>query len=263
MKERAFNLFAVALQQLIGSVQALGVKYVEKPNIDIIVDVKRYDLQMPDILCERCNSYSQHGEDIIIDSLLRAAMVEPSDRPMILELGSNHPVNMSNTWMLYQRGFRSVLVDANPRYEHDTLKSRPEDIFLCAGVATDDARTATLYVPQHAEVASLSLSFVLSWYERRGWCAEIEEIEVELYSINDIFLKYFTPPGPVILAIDIEGLDFQILQSIDWENWKPPIICIERDRRERSSAAARGYLKERGYTITAATAVNDIFLLAS
>lgn len=255
----AFNLFTVAMERMSGAIKALGARGTGDPNFDIVVDVGSYDLAMPDILCDRIQSYSQHGEDVILAGLLRAMGIEAGEKPVILELGSNHPVNMSNTWLLYKQGYRSVLVEANPRYERDTVKARPEDTFLCAGVTPGNEREAILFVPQHAEVASFSLPFVSSWYERRGWKAEIIEVKVPLHNINQIFETYFDRLGPAILTLDLEGLDFQIIQSIDWERWKPRIICLERDRRARSSAVAKRYLEEKGYELIAATDVNDIF----
>ena len=44
--------------------------------------------------------------------------------------------------------------------------------------------------------------------------------------INDVIAKYFDP-YPNLLSIDVEGLDIDILKSMNFHAYKPEVICVE------------------------------------
>src|SRR5689334_18987985 len=58
------------------------------------------------------HSYSQCGEDIIIDHVFRLRGI-PS--PSYIDIGANHPYFINNTAMFYERGCRGINIEANPQ----------------------------------------------------------------------------------------------------------------------------------------------------
>ena len=58
-------------------------------------------------------TFSQSGEDIIIDYILRVSGY-PKVRCSYLDIGANHAKELSNTYFFYKQGIRGVLVEANP-----------------------------------------------------------------------------------------------------------------------------------------------------
>ncbi|MFR4477508.1 MAG: hypothetical protein ACLT3Y_10060 [Ruminococcus callidus] len=79
-------------------------------------------------------SYSQAGEDAILMYIFVMLGV-PLSQCTYLDLGANHPCDMSNTWFFYQQGARGILVDANPKLAEELRQARPEDrvINACVG----------------------------------------------------------------------------------------------------------------------------------
>jgi len=47
--------------------------------------------------------------------------------------------------------------------------------------------------------------------------------------VNDILTNHFEA-GLHFISIDAEGVDFPILQSIDFTRFRPKIICVEASR---------------------------------
>ena len=72
----------------------------------------------PDIDVYIPPQFSQRGEDLIIESIINAILVNEPNRNKVvryLEIGANHPIASSSTFLFYARGARGVLIEANPK----------------------------------------------------------------------------------------------------------------------------------------------------
>src|SRR5579862_233282 len=58
---------------------------------------------------KRARTYAQTGEDRILLSLLGEWK-----STFYVDVGCNHPLDSSNTYLLYQMGWRGLCIDANP-----------------------------------------------------------------------------------------------------------------------------------------------------
>jgi hypothetical protein len=68
-----------------------------------------------------------------------------------------------------------------------------------------------------------------------------------------------------LLSIDVEGLDYQIVSSIDLKKYRPKVVCLESveytggDTYVKSKKLA-SYLYKNGYFLYADTFINSIFV---
>jgi FkbM family methyltransferase len=85
----------------------------------------------------------------------------------------------------------------------------------------------------------------------------VDEIEVRLVPLNDILEKHFSN-GIDFISIDTEGVDMQILQSIDFNRCRPKMICVEASRPQNEF---HEWLSPFGYGFVAITPDNLIFRL--
>ena len=88
---------------------------------------------------------------------------------------------------------------------------------------------------------------------------------MRLININTIFRDYCSTI-PDLLSIDVEGLDFEILKSIDYEKYQPKVICAETllyDDKQKGykNPEISQFLQSKNYSIYADTRVNTIFCL--
>jgi hypothetical protein len=74
------------------------------------------------------NSYSQYGEDKIIDRLLGY-----KKSGFYINVGANHPYRFSNTYMFYKKGYRGVNIEPNP-ISFEKFLIRKGDINLNIGI---------------------------------------------------------------------------------------------------------------------------------
>jgi hypothetical protein len=91
----------------------------------------------------------------------------------------------------------------------------------------------------------------------------ISEVKkIKTININKLFEKYFIPD---FLSIDVEGIDFEIIQSINFNLNRPKVICVETAEFSPVPPGIKVYesidfLKEKGYIFYADTYNNSIFL---
>ena len=86
------------------------------------------------------------------------------------------------------------------------------------------------------------------------------------YTIQNILNEYCNGIFPDLLSIDVEGLDEQILKSIDFEKTAPTIIVTEtidysptyKENLKRKEIIS--FLKSKGYIAYADTMINTIFV---
>ena len=91
-----------------------------------------------------------------------------------------------------------------------------------------------------------------------------ESRRVPMQSINEIFQKSFKRL-PDFISLDVEGLDLKILETLDFERFRPHIFCIEtlsysENGNQEKNKEIINFMKSRKYSIFADTYVNTIFV---
>lgn len=89
-------------------------------------------------------------------------------------------------------------------------------------------------------------------------------IKLPLVPVNRILEQHFEV-CPNLISLDIEGLDFQILSSMDFDKWRPEVFCIEtltytEDKTERKLDEIIEYMKGKNYMVYGDTYINTIFV---
>jgi FkbM family methyltransferase len=200
-----------------------------------------------------CVSYSQMGEDLVLYHLLHDAM--HVEHPSYVDIGAADPIEANNTYLLYSKGGHGVLVEPNPAYQQRLHLYRPHDIIVQAGVGVGDETQADYYVIRDAPMRNtFSKDDVEDLRKRRG--REIVErvLKVPLISVNRLIAEYFGG-APDLLSIDVEGLDYAILQTLDFERYRPAVIIAET----RPSGPIPTLLASKGYEMRGASMDNVIF----
>jgi FkbM family methyltransferase len=206
-------------------------------------------------------SFSQSGEDMIIDFALKAMRIE---NPSYLDIGANHPCIFNNTYYFYNLKGYGVTVEPDPALSALLKRKRPKDITLNIGVSTGLHERLPLYVMSNPTLNTFSESEALRYGETGSYKIQ-RVIDVELLPISEIFMKYFDDNSPDILSIDVEGMDYEIIKSIDFKKYRPVIICVEtlqfsESREVNKISAINNYLSNYNYMVYADTHINTIFV---
>jgi FkbM family methyltransferase len=207
------------------------------------------------------HSYAQAGEDLIIDFIAKAMQI---DNLTYLDIGAHHPTQFSNTYLFYKRGFQGVLVEPDPELMASIRIARPRDVCIEAGVGVQAATTAQFFVMSTRTLNTFSEDEAKR-YEAMGTQRIEKVLSLPLITLDHILADHFGDKEPTLLSIDIEGLDFEVLSTLDLKKCRPPIICIETLEYSETRDGAKDtriaqLMSDNGYFFYADTYINTIFV---
>jgi FkbM family methyltransferase len=208
------------------------------------------------------NSYSQYGEDLLIEQALERLRIHKSD-VYYLDIGSNHPFYLSNTYYFYKNGSKGVCIEPDELLYESFKKKRPRDSCLNVGVSIDDKKFADFYLM----TANVLNTFSFDEAEKisaMGTYKIKNSIRVPMKNINEIF-ENSLERLPNFISLDVEGLDLKILETIDFNRYRPSIFCIEtlsyaENGKQEKNKKIIDFMKVKNYSIFADTYVNTIFV---
>lgn len=192
-------------------------------------------------------SYSQSGEDIIIDGLLGNKKIG-----FYIEVGAYDPERFSNTNRFYQRGWKGITIEPNVVRHKKFLYSRSRDVNLNIGISNKSSvLTYYDFIPDTVSTFSesdvennLKLGYVLK-----------SKCSVKTQKLSEVIKKYSHGEVVDFFSIDTEGFDLEVLKSNNWNKCRPKVVCVEKRGTEVDN-----YLVKLGYTMHSDTEVNSIYL---
>jgi FkbM family methyltransferase len=204
-------------------------------------------------------SFAQQGEDLILYNLLHHVLKLKD--PSYLDLGAGDPVLSNNTYALYGTGSRGVLVEPNPTLVEKLKSVRPGDVVVAAGVGVRDMSEADYYVIRDRWPLNTFSREDVAVLRKQFKEDPVEKIlKMPLIQINRLIAEHFTT-APDLLSIDIEGMDLDVLKSMNFKAHRPAAICAETKKpweRQDSTPIAR-FLRTRNYVPCAGSLYNTIF----
>ena len=96
-------------------------------------------------------SFSQEGEDIILNRIIDKKKKDE----LYLDVGSGHPIKYSNTYMLYLKGFKGIVVDANKENIELHKIIRPKDIIFNE-ILSENKSDVNFYIYKQSELNTIN-----------------------------------------------------------------------------------------------------------
>ena len=163
-----------------------------------LVLLKRYLVAAKDSWLPQKQRYSQHGEDIYVESLLQG--IEQSSC-IYIDVGANQPTQISNTYLFYRKGFHGILIEPNRELTELCRRFRKRDAFLCVGAA-EKAGVGEFRIGESSVLAGFLEDVKAT---RTSW--------VPLLPVDTIW-EVIGKRVPVFLfSIDTEGFDLNALRG--------------------------------------------------
>ena len=147
------------------------------------------------------------------------------ENPSYIDAGACHPHLSSNTMPFYQKGSRGVNIEANVLLKSEFEKYRPEDINLFVGLAKEQGEMI-LYRANNPFLNTLSKD-ATKWHIEHHNAKYLSKEVIKVTTLNDIVNEYCNGQFLDFLDIDIEGLDEEVLRSVDFSNSSPLLINTE------------------------------------
>jgi FkbM family methyltransferase len=192
-------------------------------------------------------SYAQWGEDRIIWDWL----FSQSKSGVFFEAGANHPVRLSQTYLLEQMGWTGVLADPVPSCCELLRAQRPQSRVFQVALGTPAQRGKLRFrIPEG--ITELTELFS----EGDPVNAKDTIFEAEVRTVNDL-LEEAGVQRLDYLVLDTEGMELSVMMGFDFARYRPRVILIE-DRND--SLAKHRYLKQQGYRLVRRFGSNNCYV---
>lgn len=206
-------------------------------------------------------SYAQNLEDVLL-----ARFFETESDCFYIDVGAGHPCYHSVTKHFSDSGWTGINIEPRKALYHELRRERPNDSNLNVAVSdiesnvtlyevicedfagTDQGGLTTLDPASAKEYRNQGLKVI----ERNIRCQRLSTI-CESHSVEQIgFLK-----------IDVEGLELQVLRSLDFQRWRPRLVVAEstvpRTMTPRDDGLAE-YMSLQNYSLEHHDGLNCFFL---
>jgi len=205
-------------------------------------------------------SWSQCGEDLILRYLFDLLHIP---RPSYIDIGAHHPWYFNNTYLFYRQGARGINVEPDPSLYAGLRKGRRHDINLNAGIGPREAEM-DFYVMSSRTLSTFSAAEARKHVERHG----LRIVDTPRIRVQTFAQAVDTHMGrtPDLVSLDVEGLDLDILRSIDFSRHRPHAFCVETlsyaagDGSGIKSAEIHALMLANEYRLYADTYINSIYV---
>lgn len=205
-------------------------------------------------------SYSQEGEDMILRQIfIKAKKTSPG---FYVDIGAHHPKRYSNTHFFYKQGWQGINVDAMPGSMSIFNKLRSRDINIEQPISKIP-ELLTYYSFSEPAVNGFSQSLSKDRSDS-GSYKLISKKKIKTTTLKNILDDNLPEDTEIdFLSIDVEGLDLDVLQSNDFNKYRPKVIIVEILETNFSRIGdneVSKYLLKYAYTIYGKSVNSVIFI---
>ena len=195
-------------------------------------------------------SYSMEGEDLEILKLL-----DGIKNGFYVDAGCYHPLHLSNTYLLYKKNWRGINIDLS-QFSIDLFNFiRPDDVNINAAISETDGEIIFYHQKKISQLNTIKKEEAVKRMQ-----GLIKENKVKSQRLTTILnTSKFINRRIDFLNIDLEGADIDALKSLDFDIYRPKIICVEIIDQIIEESEIFNFLKNLNYTKKLSTKFNHIF----
>lgn len=204
-------------------------------------------------------SYSSFGEDRLILKFLAKL---PTG--FYVDVGAHAPIDYSNTYALYQRGWRGIAIDPDPDAISAFEQVRPEDKALHLAIGTQPGQVKLhLFSDRSMNTVDEALFTKTLANPRKR---HLGDLVVQRQTLAAVLAEH-VPAGKTVdfMNIDCEGVDLDVLRSNDWARFHPKLLAVEDlglDLERVVDSKIFRYLRPLGYRLVSHLHYTSLYRLS-
>ena len=195
-----------------------------------------YSFYRPKIFFPK-KSYSMFGEDKFIQKYYKN-----KKKGFYIDVGAYHPLDGSNTQLLYKKGWSGINLDIN--YYSIKLFNflRKRDRNIHSGVSIKKGKLTMFYRKEINMLNTLDekmakINFRKGYYKKH----------IQVDTLDHLLKKNLKKNDKIdFINIDAEGLELKVLRSLNFKIYKPQLICVEIHNVKKLFDTDYKYLKTNG-----------------
>ncbi len=186
-----------------------------------------------------------------------------------VDVGALDPFRFSNTYALYLSGWRGINIEPRRDCIQKFEQYRKLDINLNIGISSEirELDYYSFQEPAYNTTQKERADYVV----QQGYSQLMNSYKIKALPLKEVFALHDVPAtGIDFLAIDVEGYELSVLQSNDWQLYRPFFIAMESlmskengyNIQNLEEDPAVKFLLEQGYHIVAKVR-NKLFFMDS
>jgi FkbM family methyltransferase len=198
-------------------------------------------------------SYARAGDDCLLNRMFR----KKKGKGFYVDVGAYHPTDGSNTYFFYKRGWRGITIEPNRRNRFLFKICRPKDTHITCGVSNQEGEY------DYYMFSKPGLNTIDSSVAKKKNSYLIQKTKIPVLTLSYIFEKN-SVSNIDLLSVDTEGNDLNVLESNDWNKWKPRVIIVEDktfDLECPENSDIYKFLSNKGYRLSSTILDNLVFKL--
>jgi FkbM family methyltransferase len=196
-------------------------------------------------------SYAQNREDVILNGFF-----ENRKEGFYVDVGAGNPVDDSVTKLFYDRGWHGINIEPIGHINKALKKKRPRDINLNIGVSNKEG--VLRFREYAADGFSTFSEAMMKEYDSNpnAYTKKYTDYKIKTLPLRQIF-KEHNVKSIQFLKVDVEGYEYEVLESNDWKNYRPEVVCVEANHVQKDW---RSLLKDNGYKKSFFDGLNEYYI---
>lgn len=173
--------------------------------------------------------YSQNKEEEVILKYFG------ENKGVLLDLGANDGITLSNSYQLICNGWEGYLVDASEEALSRAVRMHfgKKVMFFNFGLADKDGELSFHTSGSHLNKGDVSLISTFKKEETERWKGvEFKEKKVLCFSWVSFYNSFLIGKKFDFITIDIEGYDWEVLSKMDLKEMDTSLVCVEYNGKE-------------------------------
>ena len=173
-----------------------------------------------------------------------------------MDIGCYQPIQYSNTYIFYERGWKGLAVDPNPEFRMAWRHYRPRDAFLNYAISKEKKTMAYMVNRQHPAKNTVVEEEAISKFDP----GEYSPSSCEALPLGDLLDKNLDGNRIDLMNIDCEGMDLEVLKTNDFDRYRPTVLAVE-DTNMSSESELNHFLTRLNYEYRSYIGLTKIFQL--
>ena len=164
-------------------------------------------------------SYAQNFEDIM---LWRA--FKHIENGFYIDVGAWSPDLDSVTRAFYEKNWRGINIEPNPKFHEQLVQRRASDINLKVAIS-DRESSMEMNLLENPGLSTLD-DAIAAQHQLAGW--KVCRQTVKVTTLQKVWQEH-VPAGQAVhfLKVDVEGFEGSALHGVDWEQHRPWVVVVE------------------------------------
>ena len=161
-----------------------------------------------------------------------------------IDVGCFHPTDRNNTYLLYLNGWRGINIDLS-QFSIDLFNFlRPNDHNFKCAVSEKNQNIKIFFQKELSQLSTTDKE-----QAKKVFQGKIKTNEVQSHTLDHIIENSkFHNKQIDLLDIDVEGTDYKVLLGLNFEKYKPKLICVEIHNKDLRGDVIYKFLVNKGYT---------------